>query len=93
MLVGTLLVQLYIPEASSLKDKRQVVKGVVQRVQNKFNVSVAELYNEDLWQRATIGVAIVGDDSEYLQRQLQFVLNFLDSEPRWEVTQVEVAWK
>lgn len=93
MLVGTLLVQVFIPEALSLKDKRQVVKGVVQRVQNKFNVSVAELYNEDLWQRATIGVAIVGDDSEYLQRQLQFVLNFLDSEPRWEVTEVEVAWK
>ncbi|NMA62079.1 MAG: DUF503 domain-containing protein [Firmicutes bacterium] len=89
MLVGTLVVQVYIPSSTSLKDKRQVVKSVIHRVQNRFNVSVVELNNEDLWQRATIGVAIAGDNQEYIQRQLQLVLNFMDGEPRWEILQAE----
>lgn len=89
MLVGTLIVQVYIPSSTSLKDKRQVVKSVIHRVQNRFNVSVVELNNEDLWQRATIGVAIAGDNQEYIQRQLQLVLNFMDGEPRWEILQAE----
>jgi len=90
MLVGTLKVDVYIPGAASLKDKRQVVKGVIQRVQNRFNVSIAQMDDEDLWQRATIGVAMLGGSREHIERQLQLVLNFLDAEPRWTVTQVEM---
>lgn len=92
MLVGTLHLQVYIPGATSLKDKRNVVKGMITKVQNRFNVSIAELHSEDLWQRATIGVAIIGDDREHIERQLQLVLNFLDAEPRWEVIQVHQDW-
>lgn len=92
MLVGTLHLQVYIPGATSLKDKRTVVKGMITKVQNRFNVSIAELHSEDLWQRATIGVAIIGDDREHIERQLQLVLNFLDAEPRWEVIQVHQDW-
>jgi hypothetical protein len=91
MLVGTLLVQVYIPGATSLKDKRKVVKSVIHRVQNRFNVSIVELDYANLWQRTTIGVAMAGNDKEYIQRQLQLVLNFLDSEPRWEVVEVELG--
>ncbi len=90
MLVGTLLVRVHIPSATSLKDKRQVVKGMIAKIQNRFNVSIAELDSEDLWQRATIGVAMIGDSREHIERQLQFVLNFMDAEPRWEVTQVHL---
>lgn len=90
MLVGTMELQVYIPSSTSLKDKRQVVKSVTQRAQNRFNVSIAEINNEDLWQRAQIGVAIVGDDSEHIRHQLQLVLNFLDAETRWEILHVEL---
>jgi len=93
MLVGTLLVQVHIPEAASLKDKRRIVKSMVAKTQNRFNVSVAELQNEGLWQRATLGVAMVGDEKEHIERQLQLLLNFLSSEPRWEITQVELDWR
>lgn len=92
MFVGTLRVEVHIPGATSLKDKRQVVKGMIQKVQRRFNVSIAELDNADLWQRAVIGVAVVGSSREHLERQLQFVLNFLDAEPRWDVTRVELDW-
>ena len=46
----------------------------------------------DRWQRATIGIAMVGASREHVERQLQLVLNFLDAEPRWSVTQVEIDW-
>ena len=90
MVVGTLFVEVYIPGADSLKEKRQVVKSVVRRVQHCFNVSIAEVNNEDKWQRAQIGVSMVGDDWDHIQRQLQLVINFLDAEPRWEVVRVEM---
>ena len=51
-----------------------------------------ELENEDLWQRATIGVAMVGDTRDHVERQLQLVLNFMDAEPCWEIIQVDVDW-
>lgn len=92
VLIGSLLVQVYIPGASSLKEKRQVLKGMITKIQNRFNVSIAELENEDLWQRATIGVAMVGDTRDHVERQLQLVLNFMDAEPRWEIIQVDVDW-
>ena len=90
MVVGTLFVEVYIPGADSLKEKRQVVKSVVRRVQHRFNVSIAEVNNEDKWQRAQIGVSMVGDDWDHIQRQLQLIINFLDAEPRWEVVRVEM---
>ena len=92
MLVGTVRVEVYIPGATSLKDKRQVVKGMIQKVQHRLNVSIAQLDGADLWQRATIGIAMVGASREHVERQLQLVLNFLDAEPRWSVTQVEIDW-
>ncbi len=92
MLVGSLHLQVYIPEATSLKDKRRIVKGMIAKVQNRFNVSIAEVNSESVWQRAELGVAMIGDDREHIERQLQLVLNFLDAEPRWEVTQVLQEW-
>lgn len=92
MLVGTLLVEVHIPGAVSLKDKRQVVKGMIKRIQHRFNVSIAEINNEDLWQRANLGIAMVGSSSEHIDRQLQLVLNYMDAEPRWDVTKVEKGW-
>jgi uncharacterized protein YlxP (DUF503 family) len=59
-------------------------------VQHRFNVSIAEVNNGDKWQRAQIGVSMVGDDWDHIQRQLQLVINFLDAEPRWEVVRVEM---
>ena len=53
--------------ARSLKDKRQVVRSLKDRLRAKFNVAVAELDNSNLWQRATIGVVSVSDSRDYLQ--------------------------
>ena len=57
MIVGTLLLELRLPENRSLKGKRQVVKSLLARLHNRYNVAAAEVDNNDRWQVATIGVA------------------------------------
>ena len=78
MVVGVLRLELRLPENHSLKGKRSVLRTIKARVQNKFNVSIAECEDHDLWQRATLGVSQVGTDETHVQRCLQEVLRFID---------------
>ena len=77
MNVGVCQIKLRIPENLSLKGKRQVIKPIITRVQNKFNVSVAEIENQDLWQLSTLGVSVVSDDSRFSNEVLSKVVNFV----------------
>ncbi len=70
MVVGVLRLTLYIPGASSLKDKRQVVRKVVDRLRSRFNVAVAEVGDNDIWQRARIGIAAVANDRSFVNEVL-----------------------
>lgn len=63
MIVGLLTLDLHIPEANSLKTKRMVIKSLIDRTKNKFNVSVAEVDAQNLWQRSVIGIAIVANET------------------------------
>ncbi|HWT87044.1 MAG TPA: DUF503 domain-containing protein [Myxococcales bacterium] len=65
MVVGVLRLTLYIQGASSLKDKRQVVRKVVDRLRSRFNVTVAEVGDNDIWQRAVIGIGAVSNDRSF----------------------------
>lgn len=67
MPIAYLTLELRIEGAHSLKDKRQAVRSLKDRLRNSFNVSVAEIDATDLWQRATIGVVSVSDSRDYLQ--------------------------
>jgi uncharacterized protein YlxP (DUF503 family) len=66
MPVGVLVVEVHLPYAESLKDRRMVVQGLKDRLRRKFNVSVAEIGDSELWQRATVGIAAISGDREYL---------------------------
>ena len=72
-MVALLTLELRIEAAHSLKDKRQVVRSLKDRLRAKFNVSVAELDHTDLWQRATIGVVSISDSRDYLDSLMQSV--------------------
>lgn len=67
MPIAYLTLELRIEGAHSLKDKRQAVRSLKDRLRNTFNVAVAEVDSTDLWQRATIGVVSVSDSRDYLQ--------------------------
>jgi uncharacterized protein YlxP (DUF503 family) len=70
MVVGVLRLTLYVHGASSLKDKRQVLRKVVDRLRARFNVSVAEVGDHDLWQRAVVGITAVANDKSFVNEVL-----------------------
>ncbi|MFH1639392.1 MAG: DUF503 domain-containing protein [Chloroflexota bacterium] len=77
MNVGICKIKLRLPENLSLKGKRQVIKPIITRVGNKFNVSVAEVSDQDLWQLSTLGISFVSDDSRFTNEVLAKVVDFI----------------
>jgi uncharacterized protein YlxP (DUF503 family) len=75
MPVGLLTLEIYIPHSHSLKDKRQVLRSLKDRLRARFNVAVAELDHNDMWQRAQVGVVTVSNDPAYVEQSLQAVFN------------------
>ena len=70
MVVGVLRLELRLPETHSLKGKRSILRSIKARVQQKFNVSIAECEEHDLWQRTILGVSQVGADQPHVDRLL-----------------------
>ncbi len=81
MIVGTLRVRLLLREARSLKDKRQVVKSIKDRLRNHFNVSVAEIEAQDNRQLAVLGMAMVSNETHHVKQALGQILEALRSHP------------
>ena len=71
MVIGLLTLDLHFPGARSLKDKRQALRSLETRLRNRFNVSVAEVEHQDLWQRARLAVVSVNTDHGHLESTLQ----------------------
>ncbi len=78
MVVGVLRLELRLPETHSLKEKRSVLRTIKARVQQKFNVSIAECDDHDVWQSAILGVSQVGTDEPHVDRCLRTVVTFID---------------
>ncbi len=78
MFVCVARLTLEIPASGSLKAKRQVLRRVTDRIKAKFNVSVAEVDDNDLWQRATIALAVVGNDKRHVGEQMDKIIQFVD---------------
>ncbi len=74
-----------IPQSRSLKAKRQVIKGLKERIRRRFNVSVCELDDQDLWQRAILGIAFLSNGAGYVHQVLSGVERFLEEERRIEL--------
>lgn len=78
MVVGTGLVDLRISGCNSLKEKRSVLSRILRRTQNEFNVSIAEVGDNDQWKRARIGFAVVGNDKPYINAKVDHILRFIE---------------
>jgi uncharacterized protein YlxP (DUF503 family) len=83
MIVGVLYLVLSLPASESLKDKRQVVKSVLARVRNQFNVAAAEVETQDHRQVATLGFSCVSNDGRHAEQMLAKVLAYIEN-GRWE---------
>ncbi|MBI2936454.1 MAG: DUF503 domain-containing protein [Chloroflexi bacterium] len=78
MHVAVCRITLRLAENHSLKEKRAVVRSLVQRVRNRFNVSVAEIDDNEAWQQAVLGVSCVSNDARNANQTLSHVLNFVE---------------
>jgi uncharacterized protein YlxP (DUF503 family) len=78
MPVGLLTLELHIPDAQSLKEKRQVIRSLKDKLRREFNVAVAELDHHDLWQRSVVGVVTLSNEERHVQESLQKVLDAAD---------------
>lgn len=90
MNVGVCRIELRLPENQSLKGKRRVIKSVITRLQNNYNVSVAEIDNQNLWQLAALGVACVSNHRRHADETLANVVKFiLENYPELELLNSE----
>jgi hypothetical protein len=92
MVVGVLKLNLLLPENHSLKGKRGVLKRIQAQVSNRFNISVAECGDQDLWQSAILGFGMVGTSQPIVEATLQKVVDFVDAMGLAEVGRVEVEF-
>ena len=90
MIVGLCRVELFLPGSQSLKDKRQVLLSLKDRLRKKFNLSVAEVDGQDLWQRAVFGLACVANEGRYVNQVLDQALNAIRAVPEVEIVQSRV---
>ena len=87
MYVAVCSLELFIPQASSRKDRRQVVKSLVERMRARTGASVAEVGGQETWQRATLGVAMVSGEKAFLDKQVQQVRRLAEDQ-----LEAELAW-
>ena len=90
MIVGLCTVDLYLPDGHSLKAKRQILLSLKDRLRDKFNVSVAEVGEQDLWQRAVLGIACVANEGGYVNQVLDQAVNLIRSVPTIELVQFRI---
>ena len=78
MILGLLSIELYLPAAHSLKDKRSILRKVIDRIRHKHNVSIAEVGNNDIWQRASLAVTMVANETAFVDSALSKILGEIE---------------
>jgi uncharacterized protein YlxP (DUF503 family) len=90
MVVGVCHLDLLIRESNSLKGKRRILKRIIERVKNKFNVSIAEVGNHDLWQSSQLSFCMVGNDKRFINSSLDKVIRFIEELNSGEIIRSEI---
>ena len=82
MIIGSCTVELSIGGVASLKEKRHIIKSIIQRIQSRFNVSIAEVGAQDKWQHAVLGICCVSNQSAHANSMISHVVNFIKRDGR-----------
>ena len=87
--VGVLRITLYISEPQSLKDKRRIIKSLIERLKNKFNMSVAETGQLDSWNYSELSLVCVSNEAGHSDSMMASAVNFIDNQTNVEITDVQ----
>lgn len=85
MIIGLLTLELYFSQSESLKDKRRLLKSIIDQIRARFNISVAEVGDQDKWQISLLAVVTVSNDSAYVNSILSSVEDFVESMGKAEI--------
>jgi uncharacterized protein YlxP (DUF503 family) len=77
MNAGICRVKLHLSQSQSLKDKRRIVKSIISRLRSQYNISIAEVDDQDLWQLVTLGISCVSNHNQHVDETLSKVMNFI----------------
>lgn len=89
MIVGVLTAQLYLHGINSLKEKRSIVKSVIGRLKNRFNISISEVDHQDEKTSAIVGIAMVSNDTRFINQQFDSIIDFMRGDGRFYLGKVE----
>jgi uncharacterized protein YlxP (DUF503 family) len=89
MFIGVLQVELFIGESQSLKDKRRVIRSLVDRIRNKFNVAAAETGRLDSWNYCGLGIVFISNEAGRLDSMMNSVANFIENQGSCEITSIQ----
>ncbi len=89
MIVGVMTAHISLPGITSLKGKRSIVKSVIGRLKSRFNISIAEVDLQDSKTNAVIGIAVVCNESRFIDRQFDSIINFMRNDGRFILGQIE----
>jgi uncharacterized protein YlxP (DUF503 family) len=89
MFIGICKLELLLLESFSLKDKRQVVRSIIERLKNRFNISIAEVGHLEALKRTALGLALVSNETAYLEKMMGMVINFVEADARVQITGLE----
>jgi uncharacterized protein YlxP (DUF503 family) len=89
MSIGLLLLDCFMPESQSLKDKRRILSSLSERLRRQFNIAIAEVEYQDQWQRARLAVVLVNTNWRMLQSSMSKLTEYVDRDGRVEITNTE----
>ena len=90
VVVGLCTIELFLGDSQSLKDRRQILSSLKDRLRQKFNLSVAEIGAQDLWQKGVLALACVANDGRYVNQVLDQAQNMIKSNPIVEIVQSRI---
>jgi len=90
LIVGVLEVEIFFNGVSSLKEKRRILKSIIDKIKNRFNISIAETDKQEVWQLAKIGIAFVGNEKNYVSQMLASVERYMEDMGKAELVNVQM---
>jgi uncharacterized protein YlxP (DUF503 family) len=91
MNAGICRIKLHLSESQSLKDKRRIVKSITSRLRSQYNISIAEVDDQDLWQLVTLGIACVSNQNQHVDETLSKAMGFIAKNyPELEIVDQEI---
>lgn len=89
MIIGSCEIELIIYNANSLKEKRHVIKSIIERLKNRFNISICEVGEQDKWQKSIIGLCTLSNSSKLVNETIDKIIDFMDNDSRIEIIDIQ----